>query len=218
MNREDWLTARKLGVTGTDIAAVMGLNPHKSEDDVLLDKLGQGKPFFGNAATRAGQRLESPVANAWSQREQAILTNGEFTISSINPRYIGTPDFLTGFGNGLETKTGAWPTYKNGCPKMYELQSRWYMLITERPIWDLVACIVPKNREEIPLHENNEVLLDWVSQQPHREFRFERDSGWEEQMVAAAERLLARLDSLRGIQVQNQQGSGPPEPSGESAL
>ena len=218
MNREAWLAARRLGVTGTDIAACMGLNLYKSEEDVLLDKLGQGKPFFGNAATRAGQRLEPLVANAWSQREQVILTNGEFTISGVNPRYIGTPDFLTGFGNGLEIKTGAWTTYKNGCPKMSELQSRWYAFITERPIWDLVACIVPKDRGEIPFHENDEVLLDWVSQQPHREFRFERDSGWEEQMMAAAERLLARLDSLRGLPVACLPSSGPPESCGESAL
>ena len=77
-----WLESRKLGVSGSDIACIMGANPYKSEDALLLDKLGVGKPFTGNAATRAGQRLEPMVADWYAKRNEKILINGSFTKSA----------------------------------------------------------------------------------------------------------------------------------------
>ena len=36
--REEWLKARKLGLGGSDMAAVLGLSPWRSPIDVWLDK------------------------------------------------------------------------------------------------------------------------------------------------------------------------------------
>lgn len=197
MTHEEWLEARKLGVSGSDIACIMGANPYKSEEQLLLDKLGIGKPFVGNAATRAGQRLEPLVANWWAKRNQKIIINGAFTVSEEDPRFIGTPDFLTEFG-GIDTKTGAYHIYKDGCPKYYELQTRWYNMIHGGDHWDIVVCIVPKDRSEIPLHESDDFLFQWVQNRPVREFPFHRDRTIEQTMREAALRFLDRLEALRG--------------------
>ena len=197
MNHAEWLEARRQGVSGTDISVLLGVNPYKSVDDLIMDKLGVGKPFTGNSATRAGQRLEPFVANHWAKRNQKIIVNGSFTKSRIDERFVGTPDFLVGDGAGLEIKTGAEKTYKDGCPPIYETQCRWYMMVSERPSWSMCACIVPKDRGLIP---RDDLLDQWVPRQPHRHYQFQRDHAWEERARQAALSFLERLASLRAAQ------------------
>lgn len=186
MTEAQWLAKRKMGITGSDIAAIMGLNPWKTREQVYLDKIGQGKPFTGNDATRAGQRLEHPISSFWSKTNQIIITQGEFTAHPEEPLFIGTPDFLHPFG-GLEIKTGVEGTFKKGCPVYYEYQSRWYMMLTQRKRWDLLACLVPKDRSLIP--PDGEVW-EWLPFQPMRDYRFERDLNIEEAMKLSAYRFI----------------------------
>lgn len=204
MTEQEWLDARRKGVSGTDLAAIMGFNPYKSESDVLMEKLGMGKPFVGNAATRAGQKLEPIVADLYSSRNQRILINGQFLRHEKNDRHLGTPDFLHPFG-GLEVKTGAAKTFKGGCPKTYELQCRWYMYLTNRDEWDLYALIVPKNRSEIA-----EYSFEWASYQPVLEFRFQRDLAFERHMLETADRFLEKWDRVKRGEVSGVLGSQLP--------
>ena len=196
MNHEEWLAARRLGVSGTDIGVLLGVNPYKTADELVMDKLGVGKGFSGNAATRVGQRLEPFVANSWAKREQRILINGSFRQDDDNQRLIGTPDFLT-HKSVLEIKTGAIKTWKYGCPKMYEYQLRWYMMLERKPEGELVACIVPKDRAQVPMHEDDDYLAEWISYQPHQEYHFDRNPEWESQARLAAHQFLERLDRLK---------------------
>ena len=196
MDKETWLAERRLGVSGSDISVLMGANPYKNVDDLILDKLGRSAPFLGNEYTRAGLILEPFVANGWAQRTNVEIEQGVFTKSNVNDRYIGTPDFI-GKDFGLEIKTGSERVYSKGCPKYYELQSRWYMMLMEKPVWHLVACIVPKNRGLIGLDKGDKHLTDWVALQPHREFLFVRNLDIEAQMMAKADWFLEKMDRLR---------------------
>lgn len=196
MTHEEWLAAKLKGISGTDIGVLMGANPYKTEYQLLLDKLGLGKPFIGNAATMAGQRLEPIVANWWAKQNQTILINGVFTRSKEDERFIGTPDFLTHFG-GIDTKTGAQHIYNKGCPLYYEYQARWYSYITDTDRWDIVATIVPKDRSEIPLNKSDEYLYEWVKLRPMRCFRFRRDRQIEAKMKESALRFLERLERFQ---------------------
>lgn len=204
MNKAEWLAARKTGVSGTDISILLGHNAYKTESQLLMDKLGIVGPrgeFTGNAATRAGQLLEPVISDLWSWRKQVITTPGQFTRSPQNQRFIGTPDYLTGTGNGLEIKTGIEKTWNSGCPKNYEDQCRWYAMITERPTWDLYAVIVPKDRSNIPFgnpdEQNDGSLMEWTSYRPVREYQFERNQEWEEKAQALALQFLRRVDSMK---------------------
>ena len=113
MDIETWLAERRLGVTGSDISVLMGVNPFKKTDDLILDKLGIGRKFEGNAATRAGQVLEPIVAKCWAERNNKEITQGVFTKHPDHERFIGTPDFL-GKDFGLEIKTGVEKGYTKG--------------------------------------------------------------------------------------------------------
>ena len=196
MDIETWLAERRLGVTGSDISVLMGVNPFKKTDDLILDKLGIGRKFEGNAATRAGQILEPIVAKCWAERNNKEITQGVFMKHSDHERFIGTPDFI-GDNFGLEIKTGVEKGYMKGCPLYYEYQARWYMMLKDMPEWHLTACIVPKNRDEIGLENGEEYLTEWVKNQPHREFLFVRNLELEDQMKAKAQEFLERMDSLR---------------------
>ena len=190
------MNARKLGVTGTDIGIIMGVNPYKKRKALLEEKLGQGKPFYESLAVVVGRRLEPLVASAWSARNQELITGGVFTASPSNPRYIGTPDFLTPH-RGLEIKTAGAHIFASGCPKHYELQCRWYAMITERECWDLSCCMVPKDRKLIDLNQTDEALYEWVKVQPHQEYQFKRIASQEQEMREAADEFIKELQLMR---------------------
>ena len=40
LSREDWLSHRKLGIGGSDVAAIMGISPFATIRDLYNDKLG----------------------------------------------------------------------------------------------------------------------------------------------------------------------------------
>ena len=40
LSREDWLSYRKLGIGGSDVAAIMGISPFATIRDLYNDKLG----------------------------------------------------------------------------------------------------------------------------------------------------------------------------------
>jgi hypothetical protein len=196
--RSEWLKARRGGVSGTDISILMGANPYKNENSLLMEKLGiQGAKaeFTGNKTTRIGTRLEPLVANYWAIREQRIITDGKFCRDQYNNRFIGTPDFLC-YDQGLEIKTAGEHIHAKGCPKYQEFQCRWYAMITERDKWHLEACLVPRNRDEVPEQESDEYLYEWVKNRPHRGYDFHRDSHLELEMRQRASEFLEKLDAL----------------------
>lgn len=59
---------RREGMTATDIAAIVGVHPHRSKLDVFLDKMGEGVPFDGNIRTRWGDILEAPIRADYEDR------------------------------------------------------------------------------------------------------------------------------------------------------
>ena len=215
MNRESWLAERRLGIGGSDIAILLGLNPWKSEQDLIMDKLDlipQKDQFQGNEATRAGNRLEPFVANWYAERHHVILMDGKRVVSPKNDRFIGNLDYAYNSGI-LEIKTGAEKSYNSGCPEMYKIQTAWYMMISEREEGVLCACIVPKDRKEIP----TERIDEWIKLRPLREYQFRREPMLEEKMTLAGERFLKKLDALRepragGLQLVKdfQQSCGEP--------
>ena len=45
MTREEWLSARRTGIGGSDIAAILGLSPWRTPLDVYRDKVdGEDQP------------------------------------------------------------------------------------------------------------------------------------------------------------------------------
>ena len=65
--RKAWLAARRHGITGTDVAAILGLNPWRNALDVYLEKLGQADEVKANEAMWWGTYLEEGMARRYTE-------------------------------------------------------------------------------------------------------------------------------------------------------
>lgn len=145
--RIEWLEKRKKCITGTDISAIAGMNPWRSQMDVYCDKLGLTEATPDNPAMEWGRRLEDVVAQRYSEQNGVDLAPGEWT---VRDNWMGaTPDrLIVGVNRGLEIKTAGLHTSKNWgesgtdeIPDHYALQCAWYMAVCERDEWDLAVLI-----------------------------------------------------------------------------
>lgn len=72
---EPWLRARKLGVGGSDVAAICGLNDWKSAFETYLDKVGDhpdGLSIPDNDKMKWGRLLEDPVSDETARRTGCV--------------------------------------------------------------------------------------------------------------------------------------------------
>lgn len=147
MDRNEWLEARRKTITGTDISAIVGLNPWRGPMDVYCDKLGLTEATPDNQAMEWGRRLESVVADRYAEQNGVELAPGEWT---VRDGWMGaTPDrLIVGANRGLEIKTAGLHSVKSWgesgtdqIPDHYALQCAWYMAVSERDEWDLAVLI-----------------------------------------------------------------------------
>lgn len=64
----EWLQWRKGGIGGSDAAAVLGLSPFKSRQQLLLELTGQVQAEEANYAMRRGTRLEPVARREYEER------------------------------------------------------------------------------------------------------------------------------------------------------
>lgn len=148
ISREEWLQARKCGIGGSDIGALIGVNPWSSPFQVFIDKTTDYvKDLSDNETVYWGTTLEDIVAKEFEKRtgkkvarENALLASKEtpFAYANIDRKIIGEKA-------GLECKTtNAFnaPEWKNGeVPASYICQCQWYMYVTGFEKW-YIACLI----------------------------------------------------------------------------
>lgn len=168
--REDWLQARKSGIGGSDIGAILGLSPFKTPLDVYLDKTGAAEPQPMNEAMYFGTIMEGIVADEYARRNErrvqrvnSILRHPQhdWMLANIDRAVIteGTRARVASDGRSLlgavgllECKTAS--AYKQGewgragdddaIPAAYAAQAFWYMAVTGHE-WCDVAVLVGGN-------------------------------------------------------------------------
>ena len=131
MLTDEQLTLRRNGVTGTDISAIMGVNPWKRPIDVFSDKQFPMYKTVTSPAMEWGNKLE-PVVFAEFQSRNPEVECERNDKTKIDGIYVGTPD---GIGEDciIEIKTAASNKgWENRIPVHYELQLRWYMMIFKK--------------------------------------------------------------------------------------
>lgn len=70
-NDDDWDTLRQKRIGGSDVGAILGVNPYKSIIDVYIDKT-EGSTFKGNNATHWGHMLESTIIKEFASRHKEL--------------------------------------------------------------------------------------------------------------------------------------------------
>jgi putative phage-type endonuclease len=167
--RDEWLSKRRSGIGGSDIAAILGLSPWKTAVDVWFVKTGQTtEDDICNAeAVRWGMLLEDVVAHEYYERTERSVQRvnrilrhpeHEWAIGNID-RAIVSPGSrvrvaedggtLLGADGILEVKTASmfkaseWGRDgdEDAVPVHYQAQVMWYMAITGQPWCDVAALI-----------------------------------------------------------------------------
>jgi len=163
--REEWLAARRTGIGGSDIAAILGLSPFKTAVDVYLDKSGQTPDMEPSEAMFWGTVLEDVIARHYQdtsgakvQRVGEMMRHPHYPWMLANiDRAVVTPgsrarfdgDKLLGADGILEVKTasaykaGEWgsPEDDDAVPTHYAAQAMWYLGITGLDWCDLAVLI-----------------------------------------------------------------------------
>ena len=149
LSREKWLESRRVGIGGSDAAAVCGLNPWKSALSVYMEKLGAAPERDDTEAMRQGRDLEDYVASRFeeatgkrTERVNAILQHPDYPwmVANIDRRVVGEVA-------GAECKTtAAWneKEFDEEIPLAYQLQCFHYMAVTGADYWYLPVLFLNK--------------------------------------------------------------------------
>lgn len=98
MSRTEWLMHRKKGIGGSDVGAIMGVNPYKSILDVYVDKFSEATDESQSDAAYWGTRLEDLVADEFQRqtgkkvrRRNAMLKHPkyDFMLANIDREVVG---------------------------------------------------------------------------------------------------------------------------------
>lgn len=126
----DWLERRRALITATDIPAILGLSPYRSEGDVARDKLGLAPESPPSVPMRVGSALEPLVAALWSEATgRPVERWGELVVSEAIPWAGATPDYRSG-DCIVECKASTARRWSDGLPQDVEAQVRWQLGVT----------------------------------------------------------------------------------------
>jgi putative phage-type endonuclease len=189
------IDARLAGISATDVAAIIGVNPYCSAVQVWAAKRGEGPPPTDTERSTWGERLEPLIRDDYAQRH-GVHVERRGTLAHLDrPWMLASPDGLVYSGGadepdrGLEIKTHTIRLrHLYGDPGTdevppYELcQCAWGMAVTGLPRWDLVV---------------------FMDNQP-AEYVIDRDDELIAGLQERAERFL----------VDNVRGGAPPDPDG----
>jgi putative phage-type endonuclease len=173
--RAEWLDARRSGLGGSDVAAILGLSPFRTAWDVWVEKRGLDLGDDDSGDKRRGRRLERAVLE-WAAEDaglELVLPKPYEIQQGPEPWALGTADGFLEAARGLEAKTarttdGFGEHGSDAVPVHYALQCHWYMHVYDLPRWDLAAFFT--------------VADDW------RRFELHRDATIETNLVCRAER------------------------------
>jgi putative phage-type endonuclease len=157
---------RKKGIGGTDISAIVGLNPHKTKLDVWLDKTGQKEDQPDNENMWWGREMEPVLAKRYEKETaRKIVVPPATILPATHPKsqwYKGSPDALfvpewreikssnisvIKSEGGVDFKTSGRPQDwgepgTDEVPEHYLIQAEWYMGLTGAQWWDIAVLLM----------------------------------------------------------------------------
>lgn len=149
--KSDWLIARKQGIGGSDMAAIMGLSRFRTALDVYYDKTTNDTDDKDNVVFRRGRALEPLIVELFREAhgyEVIHNTGNELLVHNEIPYLFGTNDGTIirpdGTQGTLECKSAAGlgsAKWQQGVPKEYIIQTQHYMSIYGHE-WGYIAWLV----------------------------------------------------------------------------
>lgn len=166
--REQWLAARRQGLGGSEVAAILNMNPYKSALELYAEKVGaMPANDTENEVALWGNVFELPILREYARRSKRhVVPCGELLRRRDRPWHQVTPDGvqLTGApewadGPGIaEVKLTAFDWRDEVAPYV-SVQLQHQLSVTGAAWNTLVVLPVPERR------------LWWLDVAPHREFQ-----------------------------------------------
>lgn len=175
MNRIEWLKERRAGIGGSDVAAILGMNPWKSAVEVYAEKVSEEEPTDDeiSEAAKWGTLLEPIIAHQFIARNpgfQLVKPSNAIKIHSKHDWLRGSADYLLitpdKVPSGLECKTANErysDLYEAGeLPDFYMLQVQHYLEVFDLPEW-WVSCLVGGQRQyDMRVVRDEELYKDYI--------------------------------------------------------
>lgn len=139
LSREEWLKYRKMGIGGSDVAAILGISRWRSAIDLWLDKTNQTNDTIEeNEAMEWGNIMEPVIRSHFAKvtgkkvvEVHAMLQYPKYPfmladVDGITTDDKGNPAILE-IKTASEYKRGDW---EDGVPAYYEIQVQHYLFVT----------------------------------------------------------------------------------------
>ena len=150
MSKKEWENLRASTIGGSDAAAILGLNPHKSAYALWAEKTGKVIPedISQKEAVRLGTDLEDYVAHRFMEATGKKVRRENYTVFRDDMPYAHAnyDRLVIGERAGLEIKTTNalnLKKFKNGeFPANYYCQCCHYLLISGLDRWYLAVLVL----------------------------------------------------------------------------
>lgn len=206
------IEARRAGIGGSDVAALLGLSPWKTELDVYLDKIGEGSPYKETKRQRRGSAIEPLILRKFEERMGVKVQRfRDALVSARHPFMRANLDGRMPTGQLVEAKA-AWSSDDWGddgsaeVPAYYQTQACHYFEVTEAEVCFFPVLFGMDGLDwepiDVPAEDDGGQNLVWVPKiaddADFRIFVIERDASFVADVVEAErafwhDHVLARV-------------------------
>lgn len=179
--REAWLADRRTCITGTDVAAILGVSRFSSPIKVYLDKKGLSETTGENEAMIWGRRLEIPILEAYAEQEgvelqfadsYALLRVPGFPILGATLDAVRTIDNAPVDAKNTRNRGDEWgPAGSDQIPVYYAAQLAVQMMVQNSDFADLAVLFHGSEFVPYRIHrdrDTEEMIKERVSIWWHR--------------------------------------------------
>ncbi len=152
LTEDEWLSWRKKGIGGSDVASALGLSPYRTARELYYDKIGVEPVRSGDDKSitfAIGHLLEDVVAQIFAKKTGLAVYRDQmmyqhplfpFMLADVD-RFVHLPDGKTAI---LECKTAHYDVQylwaNDAVPRHYEMQVRHYMSVMNIDV-AYIACL-----------------------------------------------------------------------------
>lgn len=170
--RQEWLAARRLGIGGSDAAAILGASRYKTRADVWLDKTGRAPEIEESAPMHWGTVLEPVIRSEYMARTGRDVIQPPMMQSADFPWMLANLDGVSG-DRILEIKTARndadWgEPGTDEIPLEYAAQVHHYMIVTGLVVADVAVLIGGSDFRIYTVEADRELHLAMIDRE--REF------------------------------------------------
>ena len=166
LSRADWLRYRTMGIGGSDVSVIAGINPYRSVYQIWLEKTGQIEPAeSNNEYTHFGTILEPVIRKEFMERTGLKVRQKHMLLQSANyPFMLANLDGVINLDGEMcifEAKTASaykLDDWQSGIPPEYMLQVQHYMAVTGAAK-TYIAALIGGNYFEYRLIERDDEMI-----------------------------------------------------------